>query len=328
MKKQSQDKVAVVFGGTGFIGRNVVRALARAGMIVKVATRVPERAYFLRPCGAVGQIVPVACDPGSSDDVAAAIRGADYVVNCVGVLHERRRGDFEKIYVTLPAAIAASCAGQKVARLVHVSALGIEESRSRYAASKRRGEEILRERFPAVTILRPSVVFGADDDFFNKFAKLSAVMPALPLIGGGRTRFQPVYVGDIALAVVAALTLPGLGPVSGSSDPRGKVYELGGPAVMDFRAIYGLLAEATGRRKMLISLPWFVAKIQAVFLSMLPQPVLTPDQVESLKSDSVVDEGALTFRDLGIAPRGMDLIVPDYLEYSRPGGRFAARKRA
>lgn len=322
MMKQRNDKIAVVFGGTGLIGRQVVRELAKLGMTVKVATRIPERAYFLRPCGAVGQVVPLACDY-KPESVSSAIRGADYVVNCVGILHERRRGAFDKIHVQLPAAIAASCAASGVERLVHISALGIEQSRSRYAASKRKGEEAVRAAFPAATILRPSVVFGPDDAFFNRFAAMSRFLPALPLIGGGRTRFQPVFAGDVAAAVAAAVTMP-----SGPADPRGKTYELGGPAVMDFRAIYNFLFAATGRKRVLVSLPWSLAKVQAAFFCLLPDPPLTPDQVESLKSDSVIDEGALTLRDLGITPRSMALIVPDYLEYHRPGGHFGDRKRA
>lgn len=201
-------KIVTIFGGTGFIGRHTVRRLAKAGYTVKVATRAPESAYFLRPCGTVGQIVPFAVDYSDDKSVAAAIAGADSVINCVGILYEKRKQSFEKIHVGLARTIANACRDGDVKHLVHISALGIDKNNSKYAAGKRAGEEAVRNAFPAATILRPSVVFGPEDQFFNKFAALSAVIPALPLIGGGKTKFQPVYVGDVAAAVMAALASP------------------------------------------------------------------------------------------------------------------------
>lgn len=309
-------KIVTIFGGTGFIGRHTVRRLAKAGYTVKVATRAPESAYFLRPCGTVGQIVPFAVDYGDEKSVAAAVAEADSVINCVGILCEKRSQSFEKIHVGLARNIAAACRDAGTKHLVHISALGIAKGTSKYAASKRAGEEAVRNAFPAATILRPSVVFGPEDQFFNKFAALASVLPALPLIGGGKTKFQPVYVGDVAAAVMAVLASP---------SAAGKTYELGGPETIDFREVYKRLFACTLRPRPLISLPWSVAKIKASFLGLLPHPPLTRDQVESLKTDSVVTPGALTLTDLGLAPTGMSLILPGYLDYQRRGGEAAVR---
>ncbi len=312
-------KIATVFGGTGFIGRQVVRGLARRGYTVKVASRVPESAFFLRPAGVVGQIVPFACDYKNSESIGEAVHGADIVVNCVGILHERRKGDFRRAHADIPAAIAAACAYEKVKRLVHISIPNIEADKSRYAATKLEGERVVLAAFPHVTILRPSVVFGSDDNFFNKFARLARLLPVLPLIGGGKTKFQPVFVGDVADAVLVAAHNPAA---------AGQIFELGGPETVSFKEIYEILFRYTGRSRRTINLPWGVAKVQATFTGMLPNPLLTRDQVESLKTDYTVAGDALTFADLGITPTAMDVILPTYLESYRPGGRFANQKAA
>ncbi len=317
-------KTATVFGGTGFIGTQVVRELAKKGVTVKVATRVPERAYFLRTCGVVGQIVPFPCDYGDAESVAQAVKGSDFVVNCIGILYERYRKQFEKIHTDLPALIAASCAKQGAERFVHISSLGAERSHSKYAKTKLAGEQAVLKNFPHVTILRPSVVFGEDDEFFNMFAKMAQILPALPLIGGGHTKFQPVFVGDVADAVMAAFCRPALG----QDNPQGKIYELGGPDILSLKEVYETLFEYTGLHPALISVPFGLAKLQASVLSLLPKPLLTRDQVESLKTDNVVSETALTLSDLGISPQALDLILPHYLELYRPGGRFANSKAA
>lgn len=316
------NKVATVFGGTGFVGRQVVRELAKRGVTVKVAGRVPERAYFLRPSGTVGQIVPVACDYSDPKSVAAAVEGADYVVNCIGVLYEKgKKQTFQHAHVDLPMMMAKASKKAGVKRFVHISALGVEKGTSKYAQSKLEGEQAVQKAYKEATILRPSVIFGEDDNFFNMFARLAQVFPALPLIGGGKTRFQPIFVGDVADAVMAALERA---PV-GDDNPRGKTYELGGPAVLSFKEIYELLFKYTGQKRALISLPFFWAKIEAWFLSFMPRPLLTPDQVESLKTDNVVAEKALGLADLGISPQAMELILPTYLGLYRPGGRFAEK---
>jgi len=308
-------KTACVFGGTGFIGRQVVRELAERGYRIKIATRVPERAYFLKPCGQVGQIVPVPCDYQDPKSIAEVIKDCDAVVNTIGILYQQgKHSRFKKIHAELPSTIAKACAKAGVESFVHISALGADKAGSRYARSKLEGEKAVRSNFKQATILRPSIVFGEDDSFFNMFAKMAGVLPALPLIGGGKTKFQPVYVGDVADAVMKAIEKP---------EAQGKIYELGGPEVKTFKELFELMFKYTGQRRALVPLPFFVAKIEALFLQLLPKPLLTPDQVESLKSDNVVQGGALTLSDLGIEPHSLDSILPTYLEQYRPGGRFA-----
>lgn len=310
-------KTVTIFGGTGFIGTYAVQALAKDGWRVRVATRIPESANGLKPFGSVGQIVPVACRLSDPASIAAAIRGSDCVVNCVGILNERGKATFTRLHVDAPRRIAEACAANDIKRFVHISALGLE-GRSRYAQSKKKGEQAIAEAYKNVIILRPSVVFGTEDKFFNKFSGMARLLPFLPLIGGGRTKLQPVYVGDVARAILACLDTPDGDP----RDPRGKVYELGGPEVMDFRAIYNEIFAATGIRRPTLPIPFWVAKIDGAILSLLPNPVVTKDQVESLKTDAVVAPGALTLRDLDIVPTATEIVVPDYLARYRTGGRF------
>ena len=316
--------LVTIFGGTGFVGRHVVRRLADAGYTVKVATRCPESAYFLRPCGKVGQIVPFPCNYHDESSIAAAVKGSQMVVNCIGILYERRKSRFEQAHVTIPRHIAQACKNGGVARLVHISALSADKSASKYARTKKQGEDAIRASFPAATILRPSVVFGPEDNFFNKFARLSMLAPALPLFGGGKTKFQPVYVGDVAAAVMAALTLPAFG----AQNPQGKTYELGGPEIVTLKEIFQRLFAITERRRLLVPLPWSLSKLKALFLGLLPNPVITMDQVESLKTDTVVAPDALSFANLQLVPTGMSLILPSYLGFFRRGGLFPDHKEA
>ena len=312
-----KEKIATVFGGTGFLGKQVVHRLAARGVTVKVATRVPERAYFLKTCGAVGQIVPVQCDYSDARSIHQAIKGSDFVVNCIGILVERKkRARFEYLHVDLPAIIAKACADEGVSRFTHVSALGCDTGISKYAQTKYDGENAVRANFPDAIILRPSVMFGQDDNLFNKFAELARFMPFLPLIGGGRTRFQPVYVGDVADAVLSGL-------FSGSAEFLGKTYQLGGPDIVTFREIYEKLFKYTARSKKMISVPFRIAKLKALFLKFWPNPILTPDQVDTLKTDNVVDDKALGIDAFEIHPKSMDLILPGYLETYKSGGRFS-----
>ena len=316
-------KTATVFGGTGFIGRQVVRELAARDVVVKVATRVPERAYFLRPCGAVGQVIPYACDYNDADSLREAVRGSDCVVNCIGILFERKKSKFERIHLDLAERIAKACKKENVGRFVHISALGVDKASSKYAYSKKEGEDAVMDACGHVSILRPSVVFGPDDEFFNMFAQVAQIVPfaPLPLVGGGHTRFQPVYVGDVADAVMACLQKP-------EADVCGKVFELGGPEIVTLRGVMEKLFEHSGLKRGLVALPWALAKIKAGFLSLLPRPLLTPDQVDTLKTDNVVSNDALTFKDLDIMPTAMDSILPQYLKQYRPGGSFGKVKRA
>ena len=319
-----EQKIATIFGGTGFVGEQVVRELAHAGYRIKVATRVPERAYFLRPCGSVGQVVPFFCDYSDDASIENAVSGADVVVNGIGILYQKKRGGFKRAHVAVPEAIAKACKKQGVSRFVHISALGCDKGKSVYAKTKRDGEQAVKKAFPDVTILRPSVIFGPGDNFFNMFAELSRFLPCLPLIGGGKTLFQPVYVGDVADAVMAALSLPD----KGKDGPCGQVYELGGPEILSFKELYQRMFTYTNRPRALVSLPYGLAKIQATFMSLLPKPLLTPDQVESLKTDNIVDKKAKGLRDLGVEPTGMSMILPGYLGVYCPGGRFGEKKSA
>lgn len=316
-------QTATVFGATGFVGRHVVRGLARKGIRVKVATRTPQKAYFLKVSGTVGQIVPFTCNLNDPESVKLAVSGSDFVINCIGILYERRKSTFQKIHVDIPTSIAQACVQTGAKRLVHISSLGCEKGSSKYSKTKYEGEKAIIQTFPHATILRPSVIFGKDDSFFNKFAELSRYLPFLPLIGGGKTKFQPVFVGDVADAVIASLDESSRGKLI---DPRGHIYELGGPDVLNFKEIYETLFRYTLRRRYLVHLPWPVAKIQGSFLSLFPNPLLTADQVESLKIDNVVNSNSLGFADLGVIPKSLDLILPDYLENYRSGGRFSQNK--
>jgi NADH dehydrogenase len=309
-------KVATVFGGSGFVGRYIVKRLANAGYVVRVAVRDPEAAHFLQPYGNVGQIVRMPVPLQDEDAVNWAVAGADVVVNAIGLLFETGgQQTFEAVHVE-GAERVASCAAQAgVKRLIQVSAIGADaESDSVYARTKARGEAAVLEQFPQATVLRPSIVIGPEDGFMNFFAQMARVSPALPLIGGGKTRFQPVYVGDVADAAMAALQ---------DDLTKGRTYELGGPKVYTFRQLMELLLTQIRRKRLLLPIPFGVAKLQAGAAELLPKPLLTRDQVTLLKRDNVVAADALTFKDLGLEPQAIEAILPTYLERYRPGGRFA-----
>jgi uncharacterized protein YbjT (DUF2867 family) len=307
-------RLVTVFGGTGFLGRHTVRALAKAGWRIKVAARRPARGFFLRPLGTVGQIDFVKCDISDAGSVAAALARSDAVVNLCGILFQRGQ-TFEEVQADGPANIGAAAAAAGVKALVHVSAIGADsESAAEYAVTKAEGEARLREVFPAATILRPSLVFGPEDGFFNKFAEMARFLPALPLIGGGKTLFQPVFVGDIAAAIVAALD---------SEAARGRTYELGGPTIYSFRQLMQIVLAETGRKRLLLPLPFGLAMWKAFFLQLLPNPLLTPDQVRLLRHDNIVAPGALGLADLGITPTTVEAEVPAYLWRFRARGQYA-----
>jgi NADH dehydrogenase len=313
-------KTVTLFGGTGFVGRYVAQRLAHRGWRIIVASRHPDRALPLKTAGAVGQVVPVFADVRDDGSVAAAVAGADAVVNLVGILFERGRQRFDAVHGEAAGRVARAAAAAGATRFVQISAIGASaDSPSAYARTKAAGEAAVRSAFPAATILRPSVIFGPEDGFFNLFAGLARMAPVLPLYGGGTTRFQPVYVQDVADAVVACLEGEGA---------AGQTYELGGPRVYSFRELMALTLKQTGRRKRLVSLSWGVASLQAKLFSLLPKPLLTPDQVLQLKIDNIVAPGAKTLADLGIAPTPAELILPSYLDRYRPGGRFGNRRVA
>jgi NADH dehydrogenase len=315
--QSSYDTLVTVFGGSGFVGRHVVRALAKRHYRIRVAVRRPELAGHLQPLGRVGQIHPVQANVRHPGSVAAAVRDADVVVNLVGILYERGRQRFDAVQKAGAEAVAQAAA-QHGARLVHMSALAADASASSaYARSKAAGEKAVLAAVPGATIFRPSIVFGPEDDFFNKFAALARFMPALPLIGGGNTRFQPVFAGDVAAAFAAA--------AAGETKP-GTIYELGGPEVLSFRELMEYVLETIERRRLLVPIPFALAKLEAMFLQLMPTPLLTPDQVELLKRDSVVSADATrdgrTLRALGIETTSMQAIVPSYLWRFRRSGQF------
>lgn len=308
--------LVTVFGGSGFLGRHTVRALARAGWRIRVAVRHPNSAFFLRPLGSVGQIDIIKCDVTDAEAVTRAVQGAKAVVNLCGILFQSGQ-TFEEVQADGAAHVAQAAAAAGVEALVHVSALGADsESDSQYAVTKAEGEAAVREAFPKAVILRPSIVFGPEDGFFNKFAALARFLPALPLIGGGRTRFQPVFVGDVARAIVTALTRQ-----------DGRTYELGGPAVYTFKELLQLILRETGRRRALVPLPFGLAMLKAAFLQILPKPLLTMDQVKLLKKDNVVSATASGLADLGITPTSVEAVVPAYLWRFHPKGEYASAQK-
>jgi uncharacterized protein YbjT (DUF2867 family) len=315
--QSNYDTLVTVFGGSGFIGRHVVRALAKRHYRIRVAVRRPELAVHLQPLGRVGQIHAVQTNVRHAGSVAAAVRDADAVINLVGILYEHGRQRFDAVQ-TFGAEAVALAAAQHGARLVHMSALGADEnSSSAYARSKAGGEKAVLGAVPGATIFRPSIVFGPEDDFFNKFASLARFLPALPLIGGGKTRFQPVFAGDVAAAFAAA--------VAGEIRP-GTIYELGGPEVLTFRELMEYVLATIERRRLLVPIPFGLAKLQATFLQFMPKPLLTPDQVELLRRDNVVSDKATreerTLQSLHIEPTSLQAIVPSYLWRFRRSGQF------
>jgi uncharacterized protein YbjT (DUF2867 family) len=300
-----RNRLITIFGGTGFVGRHLVPRLAQRGARMVVISRDPARGRHLQPICAVGQIVVQRADLASEQALGHVLQGAYAAVNLIGILHESRRGQFDEVQGELPGRIAKVAAEAGVARLVQVSAIGADpESNSAYARSKAMGERLVLERFPSATILRPSIVIGPEDSFFNRFAEMARFLPALPLIGGGTTKYQPVYAGDVAEAMVAALT---------REDVFGKTYQLGGPKVYSFVELMRYMLEVTGRRRLLMPMSYDLARLQARFLELLPVPPLTRDQVELLKVDNVVEAGAPGLATLDIAPTPIELIVPDYL---------------
>jgi NADH dehydrogenase len=314
--------LATVFGGSGFVGRYAVTALAKQGWRVRAAERRPDLAGFLQTAGFVGQVAPVQANLRYPQSVQRALAGSKVVVNAVGVLSSTGAQTFKAVHVDGPRAIARAAREAGVRRLVHISAIGADpKSASRYARSKAEGEAAVLEEFPEAIIIRPSIVFGPEDEFFNRFAAMARVSPLLPLIGGGRTRFQPVFVGDIATAITAA--------AMGSGKP-GKIYEAGGPEVLSFRELLDLTQQWAGRNRGYLPLPFWLAKLQALLTWPLPNSLrpLTVDQVRLLQHDNIVSPEAVsegrTLAALSVtAPNGISAIVPAYLERFRSRGQFA-----
>ena len=319
--KSNADTLITVYGGSGFLGRHVVRGLAKRDYRIRVAVRRPELANFLQPLGRVGQIHAVQANLRNAASVDAAARDADVLVNLVGILAEGGRQRFDSVHAfgAEQVALAASAHG---ARMVHVSAIGADEnSPARYARSKAAAERLVLAAQPSAVIMRPSIMFGPEDDFFNRFATLARMSPVLPLIGGGTTRFQPVFVGDVATAIADA--------VDAKLNP-GTIYELGGPDVRTFKQLMQYVLATIERKRLLVPVPFFFANIKAMFLQFMPAPLtLTPDQVELLRIDNVVSDAAKaegrTLPGIGIEPEPIEAIVPSYLWRFRKTGQFKSR---
>jgi uncharacterized protein YbjT (DUF2867 family) len=304
--------LVTVFGGGGFIGRHIVQRLAAAGHSIRIAGRDTERAARLCTMGGVGQITPIAASITDEASSARAVAGADIVINLVGILFESRAGDFQRIQAEGAGRVARLAAAAGAKQFLHLSAIGADAgSPSLYAQTKAAGEAAVLAAFPGAIILRPSVVFGAEDQFFNRFAGLAALLPFMPVVAG-ETRFQPVYVGDVADAAMAALADPAA---------SGKVFELGGPRVMSMRQVLRYILDVTGRQRPMIALPGGFVRLQARLGELLPTPPLTRDQLILLGKDNVVSPNALGFQALGIEPKAVEAIVPSYLARFRVGGQ-------
>lgn len=318
-----RDDIITVFGGSGFIGRHIVRALAKAGYRVRVASRRPHLAQDLRVMGVVGQVQLVQANLRVAASVERALEGASGVVNLVGILNESGRQTFSRLHALGAKTVAEAAASAGISRVIQMSAIGADaDSASQYARSKAEGEAAVKAAVPTATILRPSIVFGTDDAFFNRFADMARFAPALPLFGGGKTKFQPVFAGDVAEAVVAALETP---------EAQGETYELGGPGVYSFAELMRFILDEIDRPRFLLPLPWQIGSVIAMMselAAILPfvQPMLTRDQLIQLKSDNVVAEGAKTLADLGVQAETVDSIVPSYLGRYRRYGQFHERE--
>jgi NADH dehydrogenase len=311
--------LVTVFGGSGFVGAQIIRALARRGSRVRVAVRQPGRGYRLRMLGDVGQIEVVQANLRDATSVQRALDGAEATVNAVGVLFETGRQTFQTLHVDGARGLADLSRAAGIERFVQISAIGASsDSTSLYARTKAAGEAAVREILPSATILRPSIVFGPEDQFFNRFASMATVAPALPLIGGGHTRFQPVFVGDVAAAVAQAVWDPAT---------AGRAYELGGPGIYTFEALMRLLLQEIGRRRLLLPVPFAMAKLLGSAGDLLAAigapPPITSDQVELLRKDNVAASGALGLADLGVTPSPLEPIIPTYLYRYLDGGQYA-----
>lgn len=319
-------KLVTIYGGSGFVGRYIARRMAKEGWRVRVAVRRPNDALFVKPYGTVGQVEPVPCNIRDEASVRAVMKGADAVVNCVGILNRSGKNSFDAVQAEGAARIARIAAEEGVAHLVHLSAIGADaDSPSEYQQTKAAGEKAVLAAFPAAVILRPSIIFGNEDGFFNRFAAMTRFGPVLPVVGAA-TKFQPVYVDDVAQAAVKGAT--------GAAAPG--VYELGGPDVETFRDLMRQMLQVIRRRRLIVNVPFFAASImggafdllQAVTLGLFHNGLITRDQVLNLKADNVMSPGAKGLADLGITPTAMGAVLPEYLWRYRPSGQYAAIKES
>ena len=311
---QNNQKIIAIFGAGGFIGKHLMRELTKLDYRIKVATRSPYLKGYLKTQGNPGQIELFETNIFDLDSIKEVLNNCNFVINLVGILYETRKQKFDAVHSYFPDLLSKACSELGIEKLIHVSALGIKEKHpSKYMQSKLEGENKIRENFSGSKILRPSVIFGQEDKFFNTFAQIAQFSPMLPLIGGGKTKFAPIYVGDVAKAIVRALEI---------NNSESEIYELGGPKEYSFKELMKILLTEIKKKRFLVSIPWGIARFQSYFLQMLPNPVLTPDQVELLKHSNVVTGNHPTLKDLGITGTEIQNILPKYIYRFRSGGQF------
>ena len=311
---QNNQKIIAIFGAGGFLGKHLMRQLTKLDYRVKVATRNPYLKGYLKPLGNPGQIELFKTNIFNPEDIKQVLKNCDLAINLVGILYETRKQKFNQVHVKFPYLLSNLCNEIGVKNLVHISALGVREGHiSKYMQSKLEGEKNIQKVFKPSVILRPSLVFGPEDKFFNAFASIAQFSPALPLIGGGKTKFSPIYVGDVAKAIVKTLKLENSKP---------KIYELGGPKNYSFKELMEILLEEIKKKRFLIPIPFSVAKLQSYFLQMMPNPLLTSDQVDMLKYNNIVSGEYPTLEDLGIRGKTIQSILPKYIYRFRTGGQF------
>ena len=310
-----QQKIATIFGASGFIGRHLIRSLTEKDFRIIAATRSPYLYGYLKPLGNPGQIDLEKVNLFEEENLRTLIKNSDVVINLVGILYENKKQKFENIHVKFPSLLTKLCNEQNIKKLVHISALGINETaNSQYMQSKLKGEKNILNNFNRSVILRPSIIFGPEDKFFNQFAALAEFFPALPLIGGGLTYFQPIYVGDVVKSIVTILE---------KEEINKNIYELGGPQTFTFKELMEILLKQIKKKRFLVPIPFSFAKFQAKILQLLPKPLLTTDQVEMLKYDNIVTNKYPTLKDLKISPKTLESVLPDYIWRFRKGGQFA-----
>jgi len=311
---QNNQKIIAIFGASGFIGKHLMRHLTSLDYRVKVATRNPYLKGYLKPLGNPGQIELIKTNIFNADDLRKVLEGCDFVINLVGILNQTRTQKFDQIHSKFPYMLGKICNEISIKKLIHVSALGVREGHvSKYMKSKLQGEKNLIETFNFPTILRPSVIFGPEDKFFNTFASLAQYSPVLPLIGGGKTKFAPIYVGDVARAIVKTLEF---------NNSKINIYELGGPEIYSFKELMQILLREIKKNRFLISIPFNFAKIQAYFLQLMPNPILTVDQVNLLKYNNVISGEYPVLKDLGVEGKTIQSILPKYIYRFRTAGQF------
>jgi uncharacterized protein YbjT (DUF2867 family) len=311
---QNNQKIIAVFGAGGFLGKHLMRQLTKLEYRIKAATRNPHAKGYLKPLGNPGQIELFKTNIFDINDVKKILKNCDHVINLVGILHENRKQKFKHIHSDFPNLLSNLCSELEIKSLVHVSALGVKEKHnSRYMQSKLQGEKNIQNNFKKSIILRPSVVFGPEDKFFNTFASLAQFLPVLPLIGGGKTKFAPIYVGDVAKAIVKTIQL---------NNSETKIYELGGPKIYTFKELMEILLFEIKKKRFLVPISFTIAKFQSYFLQLTPNPILTPDQVELLKNNNILTNEYPSLKDLGITGTTIESVLPKYIYRFRTGGQF------